>query len=292
MLCKYCPYTTTRSYNMKRHYLHVHNEEPPSAEEPTTELKEDYCECPKCSKVILKKNLSRHQETCKEMEYSQECDVCHRRFANEKTLKQHQPNCSKESVIAPSTSVDNHGSIHTQNNNIHNTTNVDNSVHNHNYTLVFPETTAASSVFDFITDHIQDKAIKKCIVGNPEDGFSKFMWKVFQNPLNRIVKKNSLKSKYCKIYIGKGRWATRLDQKVLPEVAHHMTTAAIARVTKAEEQPWYTRIRFAAETFLYHVREINQSAPEDIKTVLDHIRCHLQTLADYDKQGVDAADSD
>ncbi len=275
LACPECPYTTQRSYNMTRHMEKMH---PPKPEE---ELKDEFAECPDCHKIVYKKNLVRHKESCKEEPLKLICGECHRRFANDKTLKQHKDHCSKSSVV--NQSVDNHGRIHTQNNHQNNTNNIDNST---NIVLVFPKDDRASGAFDFLIDHIKDKSVKKCMVGNPNDGFRKFMWKVLQNPANRMVKKSCTKSKYCKVHIGNNRWMTRVDQDVLPEVAHHMTTAAIARVAEAEVQPWYDRMRFAAETFLGHVRTINESAPDEIKYVLDQIRCHLVTLAEYEKQGI------
>ncbi len=300
--CDLCDYTTTRSYNFKRHLERMHPDAAKPTQEPSQALKQEYCQCSDCGKILVKRNMALHQESCKKIPYEAECDDCHRKFINEKSLKQHKQVCQKSIVTQePNGSMttgqnQNHGNINNttnattnNNNHSHNTTN-NNTTNNYNV-LVFPKERDRAN-FDFIVSHINSRFLRRYVTTGPDEGFRRFMWKILQNPANRMVKKISDKSKYCKVHIGNNRWVKKLDRDVIPEVAHHMTTAAIARYAQAEGEPWYQRLQAATDAFLGHVREVNESTPDEIKSVLHHIREHLEVLYDYEKQKLEVEDSD
>jgi hypothetical protein len=164
-----------------------------------------------------------------------------------------------------------HTQANTQNNHCNIGVQQNNTTNNYQI-LVFPRD---GEDFDFITDHIKDTAMQECVTHKrPQIGFNKFMGQVLQNPRNRIVKKNNPNNKFSKIHVGEGKWEFALDQDVIPVVTHHMTTAALQKVSDMKQS-----LRQKAREFVTYIDEVNTNdESKEYGDALDRVKVLLINL--------------
>jgi hypothetical protein len=127
------------------------------------------------------------------------------------------------------------------NNNFNVTTNI----------LTFPEDNDTD--FDFITTKISEEVMKKCVSAfKAEVGFNRFMGAILDHPSNRMVIKTNPNITYSKVHVGGGKWQLAPDIDVFPTLTHHMTVAALAKLTE-----FHRSMRSICDQFQTYVETIN-----------------------------------
>lgn len=285
--CSLCPYTTKKKYNLERHTVLVHKQNETNCaqnvadSQNVTKVSQNVSCAFKCltcyKKFTTKGSLERHVPHCKHIADPLECDRCGLTLPNRTAKSRHMKTCTVSSLNPSHISNTTHHSI----TNSHNTTtnNIGTLIQNQNNVnlLVFPYN---EEEFDFATGHIKDASMKEYITHKtPEVGFRRFMGKVLENPQNRIVSKSSVKDCYSKIHLGAGRWEWANDKKVMPVVAHHMTTAALQKMDDMKERKVLDTIRSKAKEFTKYIEEVNTNDEcETYRDVLDDIKLLLVNM--------------
>jgi hypothetical protein len=165
-------------------------------------------------------------------------------FNNKSALYRHKQNCS---AIIPVTNTTPH---------VINNTHIDTMIVNNNFNvttniLTFPDDDDAD--FDFITNKISEEVMKKCVSAfKAEVGFNRFMGAILDHPSNRMVIKTNPNITYSKVHVGGGKWQLAPDIDVFPTLTHHMTVAALAKLTE-----FHRSMRSICDQFQTYVETIN-----------------------------------
>lgn len=288
--CSFCPYTTTRVFNLSRHIASRHkseiskiasNEPKSASKQPKSASKQpkiaskqpkiaslepknashddEPCDfivptCEKCNKTFSRKYyLKVHEESCDGTRKGC-CKSCKQFFSNRSALDRHKKVC--KTLILCDTNTDSSEDKVVPNITIVNNYNIvnNNTTNNTNNTvnlLSFPEDD--DSNFDLITKHITQSIMKKCVTASkPQLGFKKFMGAVLDNLENQFVKKTNANIGYSSVHTGDGKWELMADNHVYPIITHHMTTAALAKLEEFKRS-----MRFMCDNFHTLVDSVN-----------------------------------
>ena len=281
--CSFCDYTTTRSFNLKRHIETRHKDQLQKSDSKLQKndsklqkndsklQKNDskldhgnkvFPTCNLCGKEFTRNSSMKvHMETCDGTRVGT-CKLCKVPFGNRSALYRHSKVCNGVALLPQNgdgkvinnVTININGNINTVNNN--NTMNV----------LTFPDD---NQDFDFVLDNITKAIMKHCVSAfSPEVGFNRFMEAVLENPTNRYVLKSNPNVSYSKIHVGNGKWKLATDTDVYPTMTHHMTTAAKAKLIEFKRD-----IRFMCEKFAAYVDSINtDDETEDYRNTLQRLK--------------------
>lgn len=304
--CSMCDYTTRRSYNLKRHIEMVHKYNVQKVPEevgkvsklvgkvPETVEKVPFYvgkvpqlsdtnsgvyKCDECYKTFSSETtLKRHASCCKGVSSALECHLCGDVMKNKTAKWRHMKICTGQKLIdeenrnVQTTNVNNSYNHTTNNINTLNNIGTQNNYTNENVKiLVFPE---EGEDFDFIISHIKDAVMKEIISSNrPLTGFKKFMSKVFKNKQNRMIKKSNIKDAYSHVHAGENKWVPSRDQRTMPIVAHHMTTAALEKMSDMKKRKVLDNMRHKVEQFKEFVKTVNENDEStEYKKVIEDIK--------------------
>jgi len=238
--CSCCEYKTNKKYNLNRHMVSKHNNEPCSNATLSCSNTAFGCsnvafgcsntafdcsnpiidnKCTKCNKILSsKRNLERHLLICKGVSNPLECHLCHKILSNSSSKSRHLKICkgpSTELTLSSSSPEPNNTIINNNNNNC--IINNDNSVTNNNVTniIVFDPLKPYGTTLK--TDHINLEFINKLLKIKENDALTLYTKKILDNPENRCIKKTNLRSIYSQIYIGDNKWDSCYDNDIYPK---------------------------------------------------------------------------
>jgi len=242
--CSCCEYKTNKKYNLNRHMVSKHNNEPCSNatatyknatvnnKNATVAYKNDtiankndtvICsdnKCTKCNKILSSKQyLEKHLLICKGISNPFECHLCHKILSNRGSKSRHLKICKGPSteLTLSSSSPEPNNTIINNNNNNNCIINNDNSVTNNNVTniIVFDPLKPYGTTLK--TDHINLEFINKLLKIKENDALTLYTKKILDNPENRCIKKTNLRSIYSQIYIGDNKWDSCYDNDIYPK---------------------------------------------------------------------------
>lgn len=277
--CAHCPYTTNRPFNMTRHIQsrhkpvsdHVHKTSDDvykmsddlyktselvyktsdgvyktSDDQETENTRRITCE--KCQRTFTRPcRYTEHIETCDGVPPGH-CPICKKYFSNRKTLCSHKKACKPETALTTCTQAASQIVNITINNNIVN----NNSMNVTNNVLSFPD--ADDGSFTFNTDKISKEHMKTYVTKwKAEIGFANFMKAVWDDPVNRIVRKSSPNVSYSQVHVGNGKWELAPDKDVYPVMTQFMTIAALDQMKRHEKN-----LRHMCDEFSKFVNLVNQ----------------------------------
>ncbi len=287
--CSFCSYTTNRPYNLKRHIQTRHKTSEndrlifsrfdpktsrfdpktsrfdpktsrfdPKKSSLTSCSEENVPKCVKCGKNFTKtNNLTVHLETCDGTPKGC-CKFCKEPFPNKDVLYRHRKLCQQLQLIE-------HNQTYNNSQVADNITNVTINIGTMNV-LTYPKD--GEHNFDFSTENITKTIMKKVVTLHPEAGFKRFMGAIFENPVNRCILKTNPNVSYSKIHIGNGEWELANDYEVLPEMTHHMTTAAFSKLEEFEKS-----LVLICDKFKKHVQTVNEDdETEEYKRTIQNLK--------------------
>lgn len=198
--------------------------------------------CPTCYKTFTHaRSLKRHTPVCNFKKSPFQCILCDEICSCASALSRHQKTCkmtcatsdteAKQQLTSVTTTTNNTtsiGKIGTQNN-------IQNQNNNTINLLVFPED--IDSAFDFVTSHITKGDITKLLQSRmrPSACFGKFAGAVLDAPPNRCVKKTGPNVSHSQIHVGNNEWELAFDKDVYPILTHHITTAALSKISEFKD---------------------------------------------------------
>lgn len=252
--CTQCDYTTSRSYNLKRHMNLVHDDEGQNVVTNGQFVVEKghvvvdkrqnvvmngqhvvnhgNCEhiCDKCGKALsCKRSLKRHAPICKGPILPNQCPVCERILSDRHSKWKHMKVCNGvdkiHTNVLPQQTAQTINNIGTQNNTTNNITN-NNITNNNNQYLVlqFPSKDYDTD-FAFLRDHIPLSDLKRIWDNKPLRAFLQYSKAILNRKENQVVRKDDLKSKHCTIHTKHG-WENTVDDDVMPEMVFQMSVSA------------------------------------------------------------------
>jgi hypothetical protein len=240
--CSECDYKTERKYNLQSHVKRKHKRELKEEEKVKKEEKDEkdkekiyennkdihknnkdihknnkdihknnnIFKCDKCSKILKsKQSLNYHINICKGVLNSLECPYCHKIYASQPSKSQHLKICKtklsslievkKKEEENKQTTIINNGTIN--NNNI--------TIINFNY----------NDYIEFIRSHINAEEMNKMLrESKNEDVIIEYFNKLYKNPLNRCIKRESERNGKSKIKIGE-EWKEEMNKVVYPKLS-------------------------------------------------------------------------
>jgi glutaredoxin len=244
--CSECDYKTERKYNLQSHTRRKHERELKEEEKVKKEDKEEkdndknyknnnnlnknnnnlnknnnnlnknnniksnnIFKCDKCSKILkTKQGLNYHINICKGVLNPLECPYCHKIYALQQSKSQHLKTCrvkmsslievKKKEEENKQTTIINNGTI---NNNI--------TIINFNY----------NDYIEFIRSHINAEEMNKMLKESKnEEIIIEYFNKLYKNPLNRCIKRESERNGKSKIKIGE-EWKEEMNKVVYPKLS-------------------------------------------------------------------------
>jgi hypothetical protein len=216
--CLDCNYNSNRKYNLKTHILRKHKREIKKEECIKIENEEKSLNCLTCSKCNKefknKQNLNNHLKICKGVANSLECPYCHKIYSSRSGKSNHLKICrvkmsslievKKEEEENKQTTIINNGTINNNNNITNNIT-----IINFNY----------NDYIEFIRSHINAEEMNKMLRENRnEEVIIEYFNKLYKNPLNRCIKRESERNGKSKIKIGE-EWKEEMNKVVYPKLS-------------------------------------------------------------------------
>lgn len=307
--CPKCNYTTTRMFNLDRHIRSRHESELLKSSSSLLKSSSNLLKssssllkssssllksssptstctttCNKCNKTFTRHNyMLKHTEKCDGTAKGC-CKYCKQHFANTSALYRHRKICKESSKnVSTENSLNNPPSISIVNNIVingcvnsnNNTNNVSNNVSNQTVNLLaFPEDDPTSADWDFVTKNITQAIMKQCMMAaKAEVGFNKFMGVILDHPENQIVRKTNVNTNYSKIHVGNGKWKFASDADVLPAITHHMTTAALAKISE------FKTLRSICDQLHSHVEKINtDDSCDEYLNAIQRLKLHIVNI--------------
>jgi hypothetical protein len=254
--CSECDYKTERKYNLQSHTRRKHKRELKEEEKVKKEVNKEKdkdknyenidnryenidnryenidnrCEnidkknekigikfqCSKCNKNLAsKQNLNNHLKICKGVLNPLECPYCHKILSSAASKSRHLKTCrvkmsslievkkeANEVLENKETTIINNGTIN--NNNI-----TINNIINFNY----------NDYIEFIRTHINAEEMNKMLrESKNEDVIIEYFNKLYKNPLNRCIKRESERNGKSKIKIGE-EWKEEMNKVVYPKLS-------------------------------------------------------------------------
>jgi len=247
--CSQCSYTTKRKYNFIRHIQNVHNiQEPVDLQNVHFDLQNVHFDlqnvhsdlqnvhsdlqnvndvlihkCSNCYKTFSTKyTLLRHTPHCKNKQSPHQCTECHKAFSSRNSLCNHKKVCKGLPLVVPD-KVNELENIPIQANNVNITV------------LTCPQ--SVEEDFKFNCDNITPDVIMNILKysNNSFIRFNKFVSKLLENPVNRVIRKTNPKDNHSLIHVGNNKWDYAHDKDMFPIITHHMTTAALDKTIEMQK---------------------------------------------------------
>uniref|UniRef100_A0A6C0CUE9 C2H2-type domain-containing protein n=1 Tax=viral metagenome TaxID=1070528 RepID=A0A6C0CUE9_9ZZZZ len=189
--------------------------------------------CTKCHKCLYTNwYLKKHMEKCQGIKDGLSCEYCYKLFSHEKSRYKHYKICKAKKEIdskalvpiltdnIPTGSTINNSQIATNINN----TNIENQNNNtqNNIIVVYN-----SSGTDFNREHINQEAFMKKILEMVQPHIDRsfvldYGRELFNNPQNKCIKKDSLKSGHTEVHVGDNKWEHKLDRALYPKLVNDL----------------------------------------------------------------------
>jgi hypothetical protein len=261
--CSQCSYTTKRKYNFIRHIRTVHNIQETVDLQNVDDLYKNVDDnsknidvdlqnvdvlyknvdallnkCSKCNKCLSTKYyLKKHMESCSNKENPLKCTECHKIFSSRSGLSHHKKVCKGFPLVIPDKSKELQN-IPIQANNMiqQNAQTINNVTNNVNITvLTCPQSVEEN--FKFNCDNITPEVLMNILKysNNSFIRFNKFISKLLENPVNRVIRKTNPKDNHSLIHVGNNKWDYAHDKDMYPIITHHMTTAALDKTIEMEQ---------------------------------------------------------
>lgn len=246
--CSQCSYTTKRKYNFIRHIQSVHNIQEPvdlqkvdvfykNVDDDSKNVDVDpqivdvfyknvdvqLNKCSKCNKCLSTKYyLKKHMENCNNIDNPLQCTECHKVFSSRSGLSHHKKVCKGLPLVVPD-KANELENIPIQANNVNITV------------LTCPQ--SVEEDFKFNCDNITPDVIMNILKysNNSFIRFNKFVSKLLENPVNRVIRKTNPKDNHSLIHIGNNKWDYAHDKDMFPIITHHMTTAALDKTIEMQK---------------------------------------------------------
>jgi len=230
--CSQCSYTTKRKYNFVRHIRTVHNIHEPvdlqnvdvfykNVDDDSKNVDVDpqnvdvfyknvdvqLNKCSKCNKCLSTKYyLKKHMENCNNKDNPLQCTECHKAFSSSSGLSHHKKVCKGFPMVVPD-KANELQNIPIQNMIQQNAQTINNVTNNVNITVL----TCPQSVeedFKFNCDNITPDVIMNILKysSNSFIRFNKFVSKLLENPVNRVIRKTNPKDNHSLIHVGNNKW--------------------------------------------------------------------------------------
>jgi uncharacterized protein YbaR (Trm112 family) len=245
--CSDCDYKTERKYNLQSHTRRKHKRELKKEEKVKKEDKEEKDNdknvkkvhdlgkkvhdiekkvhdlgkkvhdnkeeliCNKCNKIFKSKNgLKYHIERCKGIENKLECPYCHKVLSSKQSKSNHLKICRVKMSSLIEVKEEKEKKENTIINNINNgTINNNITIINFNY----------NDYIEFIRTHINAEEMNKMLKESKnEDVIIEYFNKLYKNPLNRCIKRESERNGKSKIKIGE-EWKEEMNKVVYPKLS-------------------------------------------------------------------------
>ncbi|MEN9446469.1 MAG: hypothetical protein RL728_981, partial [Bacteroidota bacterium] len=191
----------------------------------------------KCHKCLYTNwYLKKHMEKCKGIRDNLSCEYCHKLFSHERSRFGHYKICEAKKEAdskalvpislenIPVASTINNSQIATNINNIQEQTNIENQNNNtqNNIIVVYN-----SSGTDFKKEHINQEAFMKKILQMVQPYVDRsivldYGRELFNNPENKCIKKDSLKSGHTEVHVGDNKWELKLDRALYPKLVNDL----------------------------------------------------------------------
>jgi hypothetical protein len=222
--CLDCDYKSNRRYNLKTHILRKHKRE--IKEEECIKIKEIIpLKCLKCNKEFkTKQGLNYHINICNGVANKLECPYCHKVYASISSKSHHLKICKTKlsSLIEvkkednKETTIINNGTI---NNGTVNNGTINNGTINNNITINNIINFNYNDYIEFIRTHINAEEMNKMLRENRnEDIIIEYFNKLYTNPLNRCIKRESERSGKSKVKVGE-EWKEERNKVVYPNLS-------------------------------------------------------------------------
>jgi hypothetical protein len=242
--------------------------------------------CTRCGKgFTTKKRLLHHVEyTCKGEELDNlQCLYCHKTFSCISSKCRHQKNCdgSGKQVVLPTTTTHEVQATVPQTM-INHQNNYNKCTINNNIIINFPED-IGDEHFAFLRDHIQPKFEALMKGGKPEIGLRRYTSALMEKPENRMIIKQSEKSKYCKIYKDDD-WVLELDEIAIPIFLYYISCAALEDTHEYKDKS--KGIKIDVRSFLKYLDDLNteNDANENYRKALEIMKVLLVNMTQKYKE--------
>lgn len=202
--------------------------------------------CDKCNKCLSTKYyLMKHMEKCSNKQNPNECTECHKVFSSRSGLSHHKKIC-KGAPLVEANRTSEVQNIPIQANNViqQNAQTINNVTNNVNINvLTCPQSVEEN--FKFNCDNITPEVLMNILKysSNSFIRFNKFVSKLLENPVNRVIRKTNPKDNHSLIHVGNNKWDYAHDKDMYPIITHHMTTAALDKTIEIEKNKKDTFIK-------------------------------------------------
>jgi len=174
-------------------------------------------------------------ENCNNKDNPLQCTECHKAFSSRSGLSHHKKVCKGFPMVVPD-KANELQNIPIQNMIQQNAQTINNVTNNVNITVL----TCPQSVeedFKFNCDNITPDVIMNILKysSNSFIRFNKFVSKLLENPVNRVIRKTNPKDNHSLIHVGNNKWDYAHDKDMYPIITHHMTTAALDKTIEMEK---------------------------------------------------------
>ena len=305
--CLDCDYKTDRKYNLQSHVKRKHNRELKGEEKVKKDDNKDKCKekngkniniseknitisekninisekniniidkkliCNKCNKIFKsKKGLKYHIERCNGIENKLECEYCHKVLSSKQSKSNHVKICRvKLNSLIQVDKEENNGTTIINNGTINNNITINNNnIINFNY----------NDYIHFIRTHINVEEMYKMLRENKnEDFIIEYFKKLYENPLNRCIKRISDRSGKSKVKIG-DEWKDEMNKVVYPKLTLSVSNTINEHFDDLFEED---KIKKSIETIVSDIVILSQDIMEinptiEIKQITNKIIKRLQ----------------
>ena len=214
-------------------------------------------QCKKCYKSFNRNwSLQRHLTGCQGIKDKLSCEYCNKLFSHNKSRFKHYKVCLTKIEVESKSLVpfDDKKDITTQvastiknihGYNIDTQNNIQNQQNNNNIIVVYNP-----SGTDFKKEHINQEAFIKKILQMVQPHTDRsfvldYGRELFNNPQNKCIKKDDLKSGHSEVHIGDNKWELKLDRALYPklvnDLANNLSEMVYTNRSKIPKQ-WFEKI--------------------------------------------------